>query len=922
MATNAQQPDLSSNIRGLLAGLRWRIRAYVLFEGVLLAIVWLTLTFIAEVAIDYGLVVVGATELPVAVRFLALVVIAGVLAYILYRWILRRTFVRLADHSMAVLLERRFVDFHDSLVTAVEMAEHPDHAEQFNHDMLDHTTDEAQTQVGKVRLSRVFNLAPLMFSFVLAIVLAVPIGLYAGFFPNHFLLGASRVYLLSDEPWPRLAQIEVLGIDVLHASMRTGEVDTQHLKFKDGVVRVAKGANVELQVLAHGDNKKKPEVVELYYATDEVRDRVPMTRMPAGEIDDLHIYSEKPLHGIVSDITFDVRGGDHRLSGFRIEVVETPQVKGAEYDCVYPPYMVDEALSQNLPRTVQHIPGAHVPIGASLTVRAEATKPLKDAEIKHGQTGELLAPIVYRQVPMLDGKTGDTVYVTIALPPLRKQVEYDRPGFDKKTLDIVPIDFDEPVKVFNRKTGQRIAVRADMLVKEGDKYKVAEDGQKTPLNPMYLLVNADTGGESKIESPVPVSVEIPQLKKRVDGVLHPEVNHKPRVEVKIDSLQEDLMLDITLTDEDDVRSQDPYRMFIAAAPDAPPDVNVTLRGIGTLITPIARIPLVGEVSDDYGVAKAWVETQLGETRTLRDDAVIGKGGEIKAEIDFRDKSQDKEDRVVLVPEDLVVVTVKAEDRYDLADDPNVGMGDRYQLKVVTEEQLLAYLARQEQTMREILEHARDEMQREHDALIRSKSDDALGGGELLEPEAEPTAEPDDAEPGDAEPGDAPSADTRSPAEKVRARRLLRVQQVMLQSSKSRQEIRGVAEGFASIREEHINNRTDSVDHQKRLQDEVYVPLLEITEELFSELDRQLKEDLEPRLDDPDGYVAAADQSIVQIEDILLRIDGVLEKLQKFEDINRLIEIVRRMIDQQENLTEETKSEQTKRVLQELQDLSN
>jgi hypothetical protein len=120
----------------------------------------------------------------------------------------------------------------------------------------------------------------------------------------------------------------------------------------------------------------------------------------------------------------------------------------------------------------------------------------------------------------------------------------------------------------------------------------------------------------------------------------------------------------------------------------------------------------------------------------------------------------------------------------------------------------------------------------------------------------------------------------------------------------------------------INNRTDSINHQNRLQNDVYNPLIYLTDELFTELDRQVNEELEPRIDDPAGYVAAADQSIVQIEDILVQIDEVLEKLQKFEDINRLIEIVRAMIQQQENLTEETKAEQTKRVLQELQDLSN
>ena len=77
-----------------------------------------------------------------------------VLAYVIYRWIFRRAFVRMPDHSMAVLLERRFGQFHDSLVTAVELAEQPGHAEQFNQDMLAHTRQEAQSRTADVRVRR------------------------------------------------------------------------------------------------------------------------------------------------------------------------------------------------------------------------------------------------------------------------------------------------------------------------------------------------------------------------------------------------------------------------------------------------------------------------------------------------------------------------------------------------------------------------------------------------------------------------------------------------------------------------------------------------------------------------------------------------------------------------------------------------
>ena len=144
MATHNQTSKLDPHIRSLLAGLRWRIRLYVWLEGLFMAILWLGMTLWASLAIDYLPVLVGASELPTVTRAILPTAISLVLAIILYRWILQRTFVELADRSMAVLLERKYENFQDRLVTAVEMRDHPDHAEEFSQSMLDQTGDEVK----------------------------------------------------------------------------------------------------------------------------------------------------------------------------------------------------------------------------------------------------------------------------------------------------------------------------------------------------------------------------------------------------------------------------------------------------------------------------------------------------------------------------------------------------------------------------------------------------------------------------------------------------------------------------------------------------------------------------------------------------------------------------------------------------------
>src|SRR5436190_23291409 len=123
MASTYPEIALSSDLQSLLAGLRWRIRLYIWAEGIALSATWLGLMFWVGFGLDYLPVLMGASEMPSVPRAVLLIVTGIALAFILYRWIGRRAFVSLGDRSMALLLERQFGQFNDSLVTAVEMAD-------------------------------------------------------------------------------------------------------------------------------------------------------------------------------------------------------------------------------------------------------------------------------------------------------------------------------------------------------------------------------------------------------------------------------------------------------------------------------------------------------------------------------------------------------------------------------------------------------------------------------------------------------------------------------------------------------------------------------------------------------------------------------------------------------------------------------
>ena len=60
----------------------------------------------------------------------------------------------------------------------------------------------------------------------------------------------------------------------------------------------------------------------------------------------------------------------------------------------------------------------------------------------------------------------------------------------------------------------------------------------------------------------------------------------------------------TLFDTDGIHNRKPFVVSLSAVADESPQLSLRLSGIGTAITPQARLPLVGTIVDDYGIASA------------------------------------------------------------------------------------------------------------------------------------------------------------------------------------------------------------------------------------------------------------------------------------------------------------------------------
>jgi hypothetical protein len=760
--------ELAPSIRAALASVRRRIRVYVWLEGLSLAVLWLGGAFWFSLALDYFPVLVWASEMPRAARgvLLAAIVIGGL--YILNKYLFSRAFVPLADRSLAVLLERRYGEFHDSLVTAVELADGHHDTSTYSREMLQHTREDADIHAHRVRTAEVFNYRPLILKVLLALGMVASLaGFYAGNTPA-FEIARDRLLLLHDIPWPRSAEIEVVSLELQRAAAsEETAAETQVLDWGESrELKVARGASALLRVRASA-KKLLPGTCRILYRTgDGDRGEAPMKKI--GRVKDgyqYYTFDGKPFKGMLADLSFDVMGYDHRVRGYKIEVVDAPVIVQTELACEFPEYMVDEKLSQWLPRTENLTPATQLPIGTQVTIACRANKDLQSIEVRDLETGEVLST----------------------------------PG--------------------------------------------------------------------AVTSNSPDRVTLPTI-----------------------TLTRNLTLGITLLDTDGVMSDRPQRIFVAAIKDEVPRVAATLSGISSMVTPDVTIPVVGKIEDDYGLAQSWFDLQVNDAQPARFPFALPADGKIEQQLDFRELRSAGQQ--TLKPQDKFTLVVVGQDKHNLAGGANTGYGDRWELLVVTPDELLTSLEARELGLRRRYEQIISEMTETRDELLRAAA----------ESKRSPPASSAD---------DAPDAAEGEPADTVKTEdgisvslRLLIAQRAIQQSQKSAQEVRGVSASFADIRQELINNRVDTAERKERLKEQIADPLAKIVDERFPELDRRL-ERMAADVDD----AAAVQLAVDEANTLLLALDAVLQRMLDLETYNELVDLVRSLIEEQEQVLGETKKKQ-------------
>jgi hypothetical protein len=214
-----------------LRRLRRGIRLYIFAEGLALVLLYLGLWFWLGLLADYGVFELFAVdwvqELPRSVRVVILVAAGlGFLVLIAWTW-LWRLMPGIREQALAIILERRFPGLlGDRLITSVELADAPESL-GYSRPMLERTMAEAAERIQRVRLRDVFDWKRLRRLAVRALVWTVGLYLLVGAaycirhrvglfsfgrrFENVALIWLERNMLLRDTIWPRKAHLELLN---------------------------------------------------------------------------------------------------------------------------------------------------------------------------------------------------------------------------------------------------------------------------------------------------------------------------------------------------------------------------------------------------------------------------------------------------------------------------------------------------------------------------------------------------------------------------------------------------------------------------------------------------------------------------------------------------------------------------------------
>ena len=390
-------------------------------------------------------------------------------------------------------------------------------------------------------------------------------------------------------------------------------------------------------------------------------------------------------------------------------------------------------------------------------------------------------------------------------------------------------------------------------------------------------------------------------------------------------LRKETTIEFRLTDIDSLSNRHPIQAELGIIKDQPPTVTARLEGIGSAITPEAVLPMVGEITDDNGLAVAlsrYTTESVVNGETPREPAAgaIPMTGITPGQTLFSLKQTFAAAPLSMLPDDKLMLHIEASDLFNLEEtEGQVGTGPRWSLDIVTPEKLKNLLESREITLRQRFEVVIGEVERTkhilQDYSLEPTEEKIHAAAAVWEDKENETETEKEVRQREWEARKQNILDTinaeQSELGKYHISRMLR------DTHKEVYDLTGIVEGFRTIRAEMINNRIFVEDERRRIEQEIIQPIRELIDMDFPGIDHSLGllNGLLLELEKPKRPSALEERQkiLVQFEATLLKMAAIRDKMASMESFNEAIELLRSIIKQQQQLRNETMEERNRRL---------
>jgi len=375
----ANRITLPTSIRSLLRQVRLRLRRDAMVSGLLFVVCCAAIVFWTTTTLDAGWFQLQKLELPVGLRAILLAVLLPCGLLLLVMRVMFPLIRRLRDSDLALLVERRFPQFQDRLITSVESSQRIPDEGPLVRPMIEQSVREAEVLAGNVAADEIFDTSNLK-----------RLGLMSG----GLMLSVACVGIVSPQNlvrwWSAFVRCDEIYHQrttdlVLHAVSQPGDRRIGFQEIDEQLTyRHPRGADLELEMTVPdgGPRDGKEWVVPDRVRVDVIRVDGSRSRTYVSA------SSDRTFRFVVTrlqePVEIELLAGDYRTRvPYRIDLVNPPGLDIVQLFCTYPEYTGWNQLRE---RTLT-VTGSEIqlPIGTSFELVATSSKSLQAVRIVSDQ---------------------------------------------------------------------------------------------------------------------------------------------------------------------------------------------------------------------------------------------------------------------------------------------------------------------------------------------------------------------------------------------------------------------------------------------------------------------------------------------------------------------------------------------------------